>query len=114
MFDDLIGKRYEDNGRGPNGYDCYGLCLEVCRRLKIRLPELDGILEHEFFKIETPMAGDLALITTVDGRHVGVMEDNVSMMQVVSTGNRGVHRIKINHPWIKERVEGFYRYKGSL
>ena len=110
MFDDLIGKPFETNGRGPGGYDCYGLCLEVCHRLNIKLPELEQILEHKFFKIDKPQAGDIALITTVDGRHVGVMENNMSMMQVVSTGNRGVHRMKINHPWIKERVEGFYRY----
>jgi len=29
---DMIGKRYEDFGRGPDAYDCVGVVLEVLRR----------------------------------------------------------------------------------
>lgn len=31
-IDDLVGKPYITNGRGPNGYDCYGLAIEVEKR----------------------------------------------------------------------------------
>lgn len=31
-IDDLIGLPYITNGRGPNGYDCYGLAIEVEKR----------------------------------------------------------------------------------
>lgn len=33
MFDDLIGKPFAYGGRGPEAYDCYGLALEVKRRV---------------------------------------------------------------------------------
>lgn len=33
IIDDLIGKRYKPNGRGPLFYDCYGLVIEVSKRL---------------------------------------------------------------------------------
>lgn len=29
---DLIGLPYIENGRGPDGYDCYGLAIEVEKR----------------------------------------------------------------------------------
>jgi len=32
------------------------------------------------------------------------------MLQVVN--RHPVHRMKINHPWVKNRIEGFYRYAG--
>ena len=31
-IDDLVGKPYRKNGRGPEGYDCYGLAIEVEKR----------------------------------------------------------------------------------
>ena len=37
-YDDLIGKPYEPHGTGPEAFDCWGLCVEVLKRL--------GIFEH--------------------------------------------------------------------
>lgn len=110
-LDDLIGKPYQENGRGP-GYDCYGVCLEVCRRMGIKLPEIENLFQEPFEKVDKPQAGDLVLISTIEARHAGVMENETTLLQVVGTGQRGVHRMKISHPWIKDRIEGFYRYAG--
>jgi cell wall-associated NlpC family hydrolase len=36
---DLLGKRFQYGARGPEAYDCYGLCMEIYRRLGKKLPE---------------------------------------------------------------------------
>jgi cell wall-associated NlpC family hydrolase len=45
IYVDLIGKPYAPMGRGPEAYDCYGLCLEVLRRRDIIVPELASCLK---------------------------------------------------------------------
>lgn len=110
MFDNLIGKSYGMDGRGPDCFDCYGLCIEVCSRLDIKLPELDKLPEANFEKVKRPNAGDIVLMQTSYERHVGVMIDFTNLLQVNSMGRRGVHRMRLDHPWIKDRIVGFYRY----
>lgn len=40
-YTDLLTAHFEYNGRGENGaYDCYGLCMEVGRRMGKELPEI--------------------------------------------------------------------------
>jgi len=107
MFDDLIGKPYKENGRGPDGYDCYGLVLTVCHRLGIDLPDRQELLKVPFEKVEIKQHGDIVFIPP---DHVGVMENKNMMLQVMI--RHPVHRMKINHPWVKDRIEGFYRYAG--
>jgi cell wall-associated NlpC family hydrolase len=111
-LDDLIGKKYEKNGRGPDEFDCWGVCLEVCRRIGIYLPEVEELSNEPFEKVDKPKVGDVVFIKMTEEGHAGVMINNSSFLQVISTGNRGVHRMKINHPWVKDRIEGFYRYAG--
>ena len=111
IFDDLIGKPYKENGRGPDGYDCYGLVEIVSRRLGIDLPAF-GLLcleamKHRFIKVSKPEAGDIVFVPP---GHVGIMENKNTMLQVMD--RHPVHRMRINHPWIKDRIEGFYRYAG--
>ena len=38
--DDLVGLPYSRGGQGPDSYDCYGLCIEVCKRAGIELPNI--------------------------------------------------------------------------
>ena len=47
---DLLGKPFEYGGRGPDAYDCWGLCMEIYKRLGIQLP--DGISTPEHKDIE--------------------------------------------------------------
>lgn len=37
-LNDLIGRPFVRGGRGPDGFDCWGLVLEVRRRLRLPLP----------------------------------------------------------------------------
>jgi len=109
-FDDLIGKRYEQNGRGPETFDCYGICMEVCKRIGINLPEFRSLLNEArlFKKVEKPVMGDLILMNTNE-HHVGVM---VSSNEMIHTSSQfgSVNKIKINHPWVQQRVSGYYRW----
>ena len=110
MFDDLIGIPYKENGRGPDGYDCYGLVLTVCHRLGIDLPDRQELLKVPFEKVKIKQAGDIVFIPNFTGGHIGVMENSSTMLQVID--RHPVHRMKINHPWVRNRIEGFYRYAG--
>ena len=38
-FNDLIGVPFKSEGRNKNGYDCYGLAMEVYRRYGIKIEE---------------------------------------------------------------------------
>jgi len=39
LFSDLLLKKYEKDGRGPSGFDCYGLVIEMYRRIGIKVCE---------------------------------------------------------------------------
>ena len=110
-IDDLRGKPYKQKGRGPDGFDCYGLCMEVSRRFGVELPKLRDLLECEFKSIEKPERGALVLIEAVDTRHVGIMLDKRTLFQI-RDNKCGAHTIKINDPRIKDRIIGYYKYVG--
>lgn len=40
---DLLGKPWEANARGPDKFDCWGVCIEYYKRLGIALPDKPGI-----------------------------------------------------------------------
>lgn len=118
MFDDLIGKSYQEVGR------CYGLCRIVCSRLNIDLPplgdfepgtELQEIEKrvHLFGGVEagSERPGDLIHIRGLNGEiHVGVIIKRNTLMQVVR--NHRVHLMRLNDIWIRSRIVGIYRYAG--
>ena len=39
IWEDFIGASYQQAGRGPTHYDCYGLCMEIFRRRGIIIPD---------------------------------------------------------------------------
>lgn len=48
-LDDLIGVRYTRNGRTKEeGFDCYGLAIEVERRLGHTLPDIEKAREADY------------------------------------------------------------------
>ena len=110
-IDDLIGKPFKQKGRGPDNFDCSGLCMEVSRRLGGELPELKEIIQYEFMPLDKPELGALVLINTDGTRHVGIMLDKRNMLQINNDG-KGVHKIRVNNPWIKNRIIGYYKYVG--
>lgn len=85
---DLIGKPYINHGRGPDGYDCYGLVLEVERRMGTVMPDFEytdiqGMVELTSEKLLSegravevgdPVPGALILFRNFRGMatHIGV------------------------------------------
>lgn len=65
---DLLGKRYVLHGRGPDGYDCYGLVMEVEKRYGNMLPDFDYChYTSEFFRERTMDVLDTGHPVRVDG-----------------------------------------------
>lgn len=114
MFSDLINRPHDAVGR------CAGLARTVCRRLDIELPPWGEIYSDQaeaeiearkglFREVTRPMPGDLVHVRSWDGgHHVGVVISRSEMIQ--STRTRGVHTLRLDHPWLKGRIIGFYRY----
>ena len=57
-YDDLVGLPFQDGGRGPDSYDCWGLAMELFRRR--------GLLLHDYFCSSEATAGVARLME--DGR----------------------------------------------
>lgn len=113
-FSDLIGKKYKKNGRGPNAFDCYGVCIEVCKRVGIEIPEMENLLDGKrlFQKVTgSYQAGDLVLMSA-GGHHIGVMVDSERLIHT-SSEIGSVNRIRKDHPYVQQRVTGVYRYAGG-
>lgn len=90
MIDDLLGIPYKLHGRDKDGYDCYGLVIEVEKRFGRRLPDFytkskadhlnigELIKSSRIIKTNTPVLGDLILFYDSKGRtvHIGVYLKN--------------------------------------
>ena len=85
---DLIGKPYKSHGRGPDAYDCYGLDMEVAKRLGHKVPDLFKELKkgdprdseyvaasEGLIKTDTPKFGDIVVFLNRRGRiyHCGIV-----------------------------------------
>ena len=110
--DDLLGKPYKEHGRGPDAYDCYGLVLEVERRLGKNLPDVvyeDHSLELSrkaatlpLMRIERPVRGAVIEIESKNELHIGVALNSSTIIH--STYNRGV----CVHPLYMFKLRGIY------
>ena len=116
---DLLGKPYKAHARGPNAYDCYGLVIEVEKRLGHDMPDLYKKLSEsdewdydphnaEFAtsmtgmeKTNNPNFGYVVIFFDNKGRifHTGVYLKNDDL---IHCNKDGVHIIKVNQygsPW---------------
>ena len=125
MFDDLMDKPFESLGRGPDSYDCYGLAIEVSMRLGKHLPDFGSVVsdrirainkkikneKHKFKKIKKPEIGDIVLMSpfTKTESHLGIMINKSEFIQ--TTVDTGVYITRIDHPFEKDLIAGFYRYE---
>jgi len=123
-IDDLMGMKFEDfcYGSGDNG--CYGLAMEVCKRFGTPLPEYRSLAlelaDHEkinnflprFREVKKPDPGDLVLIRSVEGNeyHSAVIVERGWFLHATRENN--VHKVRLNHPLYKSRIEGIYRHVG--
>ena len=121
---DLIGKPFKNKGRGPDGFDCWGLVLEVYRRCGIDLPDYDISAEAceqiskqmcqsapYWTKLESPEVPCLAIIKN-DAffvQHLGVY---IGSGKVIHAQNFGVAIDRIETTFLKHKIRGFFRYVG--
>lgn len=125
-YDDLIGLPFKENGRGPDVYDCYGVAIEVNRRLGKEIPDYAILVaqvveviqqevdnhKHEFMRVSKPEPGDIVLIRSEPGSgdHFGVIVGR-SVFLHASARTGDVHRVRLDHPFYRDRIEGIYRYE---
>jgi cell wall-associated NlpC family hydrolase len=125
-YDDLLTRRYEEfcSELGDDG--CYGLGMEINRRLGKPLPDFRllalNIANQEkierfrpgFEKINFPEPGDLVLIRAMDmeSYHIGIIIESGYFLE--ATKEAGVRRVRLNNLMVKDRIEGIYRYNCEL
>jgi len=125
MFKDLIGKPWKFGGRGPNYYDCWGLVMEVCRRLAMELPdfaagcpyvqvEIDKkrrSFEDRFVPVHDPMPGDIVAFRfpmPMYVGHIGVIIEDPYFMHTREATNVVTERI--DSPIWRKKIYGVYRF----
>lgn len=110
--DDLIGVKYRKNGRTKEeGFDCYGLAIEVLKRFGHELPDIENARKDDYdfnechllvlkkVKVEEipepQTAGDVVLIKQMGKAmtHIGVYMGNG---QVIHCNISGVHIEKLS------------------
>ena len=119
-INDLLGKPYKAHARGPEAFDCYGLVIEVEKRLGHTMPDLymklakGEVREHDphevdfstaktgLAKTDTPSFGDVILFFDNKGRifHTGVYLKNEDF---IHCNKYGVHISKVHE--YKKRSE---------
>ena len=117
---DLIGVPYKEHGRTKEGFDCWGLVMEVARRVGVELPDYDYTLHSDNMtdkeakkvldagrakKIPVPVEGAIVLFENSMGlkHHVGIY---VGDGMVCHCNKRGVHVDKYDR--LLEEIEGVY------
>ena len=126
MFSDLLGKEFEYNGRGPNKFDCYGVCVEVYKRIGKTLLDYeasDDFKENEksfnfgkkdFTKLDGPEPFCLVLLVVYKPyvSHIGVvLEDCRRFIHIFRKCNVCIEYLDSDR-W-KNRIDGFWRYNAK-
>lgn len=124
-YSDLIGKPFANHGRGPESYDCYGVAIEAFRRCGIELPEFwiscrdESTIEKtilaekksgRWIRLTKPQVPCLIVFkfNSKEDRmnHVGIY---VGFGEFLHTSEgSGVHVGRINHPYYRNVIEGYY------
>lgn len=122
---DLIDKDFAWGGRGPDLYDCYGLVMEMYRRIGIDLPEYKSIRDPNliqmmilegrklFEKIEEPEPYCVVtfFIKPYITSHIGfVLEDAKKFIHIMIDSRVTVERL--DSPAWKDRITFMGRWKG--
>ena len=123
-YNDLIGKPFEYDGRGPGTFDCYGLCVEMYKRLGKELVEYQAsgdfkensnsfnFGKKDFVQLEKPEPFCLVLLMICKPfvSHIGVvLEDCKRFIHICQ--KRFVCIEPLNDGRWKDRIDGFWKYK---
>lgn len=119
-----MAARYEEGGRGPEAYDCFGLFAELCRRRGLAIPdhpspadlsrreaEIMSAASADWIRLDAPEAGCAVVL------RIGPWMSHIGM---VLAGGKFIHASKCSGVtvaklddvrWAK-RIAGFYLYRG--
>jgi cell wall-associated NlpC family hydrolase len=129
---DLIGIPFVADGRDKNtGLDCYGLCQSVANIYGQKIPDFgsvfnDAISRHmtiidqaangKWTRLSDPEPGCL-VVMAIDGespdvcQHVGMYIGEGRIMHTLA--KTGVHIIRTDHKFYKNKIKGYYRWNGK-
>ena len=123
---DLLGKSFKLDARGPDEFDCWGLCLEMGRRVGIQFPEhftpVDSVEQDEaikhyrdscFIKLKKPEPYCIAVyaldVVPPNVDHCGfVLEDCRTMIHSLSKRKVSIQRL--DNPIFLKRLDGYYKH----
>ncbi len=125
--DDLIGKPYDLQGEN-GGMNCWQLCQEVAKRAGNFLPDINAPEQDEADDIGRVMAWERGRFIEISApepfcivafkifspfiTHVGiVLESGREFLHTLR--KRNVARERLDHPYWKRRITGFYRWTGN-
>lgn len=119
-YDDLLCVPFKKGGRSKDGLDCYGLCIELCRRCGKTLPDFatfctispknDTQKRKEFnhYVKEIPQAKKYALVEYLndDGEiHIGFLLDEKTYIHATLCGVRITPLFALKNPKFYEVVK---------
>lgn len=122
-YTDLLGIKFKIHGRDKNGYDCYGLAMEVLKRNGICLPDVpyNCIDERELIRADIYTKVDYEAVEKPYENCILEIEEKGLPVHVAvyigegkiihSTQNRGV----VIEPFrlYERKIRGIYKVKNS-
>lgn len=126
-WSDYVGLPFQDGGRGPHVYDCWGLVVRIYRdQLGVTLPSYGEISARDLVRIArameagkddgwqeitSPQALDVVLMRSGRGGqcvvHVGVMVDTRRVLHVEEAAAAAV--VPVAHFSVAGRIMGYRR-----
>lgn len=122
---DLLGIPFELGARGPDKYDCWGLCLEAGKRAGINFPfyftpqktpkqdeAIQKGIDLDFEKIEKPEPFCIVTfkITPPFVDHCGLVLPGCTHF-LHTMKNHAVAKQRLDHKVLAKRIDGFYRLR---
>lgn len=123
-----VGKPFVDGGRGPDAFDCWGLCRAAYQdALGVDLPSYGEISARDLVRVARTMSKDcddgwrmvskpeemdIALMRGAAGRgraivHVGVMINSRRLLHIEPAAHAAI--VPINHFSVRHRIAGYRR-----
>ena len=125
-FSDLLGKGFKFEARGPDKYDCWGICMEVSKRTGKPLPsyqsyedlglrnlEIRSRGDSDFVKLQKPEPFCIIAFHSLSKyvTHMGiVLEDCKRFIHIREQTSVCIERIN-TQVW-QRKLQGFYKYVG--
>lgn len=120
LWMDLVGKPFVRGGRGPEGYDCLGLAMEMARRLGKQVPDYvsDEAELHrqlgagaatlaDMPQLARPVPGCVVLLRmSAEHHHIAFMVDAYRMIHASAKVGCVIERLM--SPLWQRRVIGYY------